>query len=160
MSGETVSFQWLDGGTVTSPRGFKAGSIYAGLKTPGADKRDVGIILSDAPCSIAGVFTQNKVAAAPVIISRERVKRGIGRGIVFNAGNANAATGEVGLQRAQRMAELAAARIGVSPDDLMVASTGVIGVPLPIEKFQDGIERVEISYDGGHDAAQFVRQQV
>jgi len=156
LSGDAVRFQWLEGGTVTSPLGFRAGSVYAGLKTPGPEKRDVGVLLSDVPCGVAGVFTQNKVAAAPVLVCRERVRRGVSRGIVFNAGNANAATGDEGLQRARQMAELAAKRFGVLPEDLLVASTGVIGVPLPIEKLREGIERLEIRPDGGHDAAQCI----
>lgn len=156
MSGDAVRFQWLEDGTVTTPRGFQAGSVYAGLKTPGPDKRDVGILLSDVPCSVAGVFTQNRVAAAPVVLCRERVKRGVSRGIVFNAGNANAATGGLGLQRARQMADLAASRFGVAPEDLLVASTGVIGVPLPMDKLQAGMEQLGISHSGGHEAAQCI----
>jgi glutamate N-acetyltransferase/amino-acid N-acetyltransferase len=156
LNGDTFTIRRLEDGTVTSPKGFQAGSVYTGLKTPGPGKRDVGIILSDVPCSIAGVFTQSKVAAAPVVVSRERVSKGVGRGIVFNAGNANAATGELGLQRARQMAELAAKKFRVSPEDLLVASTGVIGVPLPIDLFEAGIEQVEISHEGGHDAAQCI----
>ncbi|MHB0870599.1 MAG: bifunctional glutamate N-acetyltransferase/amino-acid acetyltransferase ArgJ [Chloroflexota bacterium] len=156
MGDDEARFEWIEGGTVTSPRGFLAGAVYAGLKTPGPDKKDVGVILSEVPCSAAGVFTTNKVAAAPVVVSRERVRRGRARGIVFNAGNANAATGVLGLQRARQMADLAAAKFGVAAEDLLVASTGVIGVPLPIEKVGAGIEQLQLRPDGGHDAAQCI----
>ncbi|MGE5618924.1 MAG: bifunctional glutamate N-acetyltransferase/amino-acid acetyltransferase ArgJ [Sphingomonadaceae bacterium] len=156
MGGGKAMFDWIDGGTVTSPKGFVAGAVYAGLKTPGPDKKDVGVILSEVPCTVAGVFTTNKVAAAPVVVSRERVRTGRARGIVFNAGNANAATGELGLQRARQMADLAAAKFGVPAEELLVASTGVIGVPLPIEKVQAGIERLVLSAEGGHDAARCI----
>ncbi len=156
MSDTTAWMKWIEGGTVTSPQGFKAGAVYTGLKTPGPDKLDVGVLLADGPCSAAGVFTTNKVAAAPVVISRERVRRGTARGIVFNAGNANAATGEQGLQAARRMAALAAERFGVPAEELLVASTGVIGVPLPVDKVAEGMKRIQLKADGGREAAQCI----
>ncbi|HEX9016843.1 MAG TPA: bifunctional glutamate N-acetyltransferase/amino-acid acetyltransferase ArgJ [Chloroflexota bacterium] len=148
-----MRLQWIEGESVTFPKGFMAGSVYAGLKVAGPGKRDVGAIVSEVPCSIAGVFTTNKVAAAPVVVSRERVKRGIARGIVFNAGNANAATGDDGLEKARMMTEIAAGKFGGSAEDYAVASTGIIGVPLPIDKFRVGLESVELRRDGGHDVA-------
>lgn len=156
MSDEAVWMKWIEDGTVTTALGFKCGAVYAGLKTPGPGKLDVGLLLADVPCSAAGVFTTNKVAAAPVVLSRERVRGGAARGIVFNAGNANAATGEQGMQRARQMAEVAGAKFGVSPEELLVASTGVIGVPLPIDRFEEGMGRLTIRADGGHDAAQCI----
>ena len=153
MSDEAARFDWVEGKAVTFPRGFRAGAVYAGLKTPGPGKLDVGLILSDTQCTAAGVFTTNKVAAAPVVVSRDRLNGGSARGIVFNAGNANAATGEDGLRKARQMTEIAAARFGVGSEELLVASTGVIGVPLPIDKYQAGIEVLEITPDGGHDVA-------
>ena len=156
MGVEAFQLNWIEGGTVTSPRGFLAGAVYAGLKTPGPDKKDVGVLLSEVPCAAAGVFTTNKVAAAPVVVSREAVRSGRAMGIVFNAGNANAATGEEGLETARRMAGLAADRFGGSAQEYLVASTGVIGVPLPIDKVQAGIAQLELRSDGGHDAAQCI----
>jgi glutamate N-acetyltransferase/amino-acid N-acetyltransferase len=153
VSDVAARLEWIEGESVTFPSGFKAGAVYTGLKTPGPGKLDVGVILSETPCAAAGVFTTNKVAAAPVVVSRERIKSGQARGIVFNAGNANAATGEDGMQKARRMTEIAGAKLGVAPEELLVASTGVIGVPLPIEKYQSGIEQLEIRADGGHDVA-------
>jgi glutamate N-acetyltransferase / amino-acid N-acetyltransferase len=154
--GDDLKLEWIEDGTITTPRGFKAGATYAGLKTPGPGKLDVGVILSDAPCGVAGVFTTNKLAAAPVIVSRERVARGQAVGIAFNAGNANAATGEEGMARARQMAEIAGERFGVAPEELLVASTGIIGVPLPIEKFRQGIQELELSPEGGHLAARCI----
>ncbi len=153
LGSEAFRMSWIEGGTVTSPRGFLADAVYAGLKTPGPGKTDVGVLLAEQPCAAAGVFTTNKVAAAPVVVSRERVRRGRARGIVFNAGNANAATGDDGLQRARKMADLAAAKFGVAPEQLLVASTGVIGVPLPMEKVEAGVQQLTLRGDGGHDAA-------
>jgi glutamate N-acetyltransferase/amino-acid N-acetyltransferase len=143
----------LPDGSVTSTPGFKAGAVYAGIKTPGPDKLDVGMIVSDAPAVMAATFTQNRFAAAPVGVSREHVARIVGRGIVFNAGNANACTGEQGTKDALEMTERAAAKIGASPESFLVASTGVIGVPLDMDKIRDGIDRVEVSDDGGHTVA-------
>lgn len=151
-----MKLEWIDNGTITTPRGFRAGATYAGLKTPGPGKLDVGVILSDSPCAVAGVFTTNKLAAAPVTVSRERVARGRAMGIVFNAGNANAATGEEGLARARQMSDIAGERFGVAPEDLLVASTGIIGVPLPIDKFRQGIDQLELRDDGGHTAARCI----
>lgn len=143
----------LPGGSVTSTPGFKAGAVYAGVKTPGPDKLDVGMIVSDTPAVVAATFTQNRFAAAPVGVSREHVARLIGRGIVFNAGNANACTGAQGLRDALEMAERAAAKIGDRAESFLVASTGVIGVPLDMAKIRDGIDRIELSDDGGHAVA-------
>lgn len=156
MGNGTYQLRWVDGESVTFPLGFLAGAVYAGIKTPGPGKLDVGAVLSDSPCAAAGTFTRNKVAAAPVVVSRERVKRGSARGIVFNAGNANAATGEDGLRAARQMTELAAGKFRVSPEDLLVASTGIIGVPLPMEKIADGFDRVELRPDGGSTVARAI----
>jgi glutamate N-acetyltransferase / amino-acid N-acetyltransferase len=143
----------LPDGSVTSTPGFKAGAVYAGVKTPGPDKLDVGMIVSDAPAVIAATFTQNRFAAAPVAVSREHVARPFGRGIVFNAGNANACTGEQGLRDALEMAERAAAKIGESVDTFLVASTGVIGVPMDMDKLRAGIDAIELSDGAGHAVA-------
>lgn len=153
MSNDATRIEWIEGESITFPRGFKAGAVYAGLKAPGPGKLDVGMILSESSCAAAGVFTTNKVAAAPVVVSRERLGRGTARGIVFNAGNANAATGTDGLQKAREMTEIAASKFGLDPAALLVASTGIIGVPLPIEKFRAGIGQLEIGPNAGHDIA-------
>ena len=109
-------------------QGFKASAIAAGLKK---DKSlDLALIFSERESAAAGVFTNNKVKAAPVIISREHVLNGSARAIVANAGNANACTGKTGLDDARRTTGLLAEQLGIQPDEVLVASTGVIGEPL------------------------------
>ena len=117
--------------------GFKAGGVAAGLKANG--KKDLGIIYSEDPASVAGVFTRNLVKAAPVLLDQKRIKTGSCRAVVVNSGNANCCTGEQGMQDAVRMARLAAAGVSVAEDDVLVASTGVIGEPLPIQKVETAI---------------------
>lgn len=118
-------------------RGFKAAGIAAGLKKNG--KKDLGIILSEVPATVAGVFTQNRVQAAPVLLDRQRISKGVCRAVIVNSGNANCCTGDQGMRDARRMAQLAAEGTNVVADDVMVASTGVIGEPLPIGKIEAAI---------------------
>src|SRR5216684_2790693 len=116
------------------PRGFRFAATACGLKKTGA--LDLAILSSDVPASAAAVFTQNLVVAAPVLISKEhlRASKGRMRAVVVNAGNANCATGEAGHAAAVRTVAEAAKRLGCTPQELFVCSTGVIGVPLPLEK--------------------------
>lgn len=141
----------LAGGGVTSAKGYRAGAVACGIKKTGA--LDLVIIASDRPAAVAGVFTTNKVRAAPVELSERNVKRAVARGIVANSGNANCCTGEQGMADAREMAELAAARIGASAEEMVVASTGVIGVHLPMDLIRRGIPRIELSPSGGAAAA-------
>lgn len=143
-------------GTVVLPRGFSAAAAYAGLKTAGEGQRDVGILLSDRACAVAGVFTKSKFAAAPVRWCREVVQRQTARAVVVNSGNANAATGEEGYQDAARMAALAGSALGVQAAEVLVCSTGVIGVHLPMEKVSAGIESARPSREAGHDFARAI----
>ena len=121
---------------VVYPKGFKASGIHGGIKKK---KKDIGIIYSEAPAVSSGAFTLNLVKAAPVILSEENIKNNI-RGIVINSGNANACTGEMGYNNAVKMQETLAEELGVSKEEILVASTGVIGVQLPIEKIIEGIK--------------------
>ena len=116
------------------PRGFRFAATACGLKKTGA--LDLAILSSDVPASAAAVFTQNLVVAAPVLISKEhlRASKGRMRAVVVNAGNANCATGAAGHAAAERTVAEAAKRLGCMPQELFVCSTGVIGVPLPLEK--------------------------
>src|SRR6266705_1129137 len=116
------------------PLGFRFAATACGLKKTGA--LDLAILSSDVPASAAAVFTQNLVVAAPVLISKEhlRASKGRMRAVVVNAGNANCATGEAGHAAAVRTVAEAAKRLGCAPEELFVCSTGVIGVPLPLEK--------------------------
>jgi glutamate N-acetyltransferase/amino-acid N-acetyltransferase len=116
------------------PRGFRFAATACGLKKTGA--LDLAILSSDVPASAAAVFTQNLVVAAPVLISKQnlRASKGRMRAVVVNAGNANCATGAAGHSAAERTVAEAAKRLGCAPQEMFVCSTGVIGVPLPLEK--------------------------
>jgi len=117
--------------------GFEAAGIAAGLKKK--NKKDLGLIFSKVPANVAGVFTRNRVKAAPVILDRERIKSGVCQAIIVNSGNANCCTGEQGIRDAETMASLSASELGISKNLVLVASTGVIGEPLPLEKIKTAI---------------------
>jgi glutamate N-acetyltransferase/amino-acid N-acetyltransferase len=118
-------------------RGYVASGVAAGIKKTGA--KDLGLIFSDMPATIAGVFTQNRVTAAPVMLCRKRIASGNARAIVVNSGNANCVTGDGGYRDAVRMSEVVSEALGVSVEEVFVASTGVIGEPLPMEAVTTGI---------------------
>lgn len=124
--------------TIAIPRGYQMAGVYAGIKRK-ADKLDVSLIVSTQPAAAAGVYTQNLVFAAPVKLDRARTPSASVRAVVINSGNANACTGERGDRDAARMAELAAAACGATPEQVLVMSTGVIGEFLPMEKIASGI---------------------
>lgn len=115
-------------------QGFKFAGVAAGLKKNG--KRDVGLIWADKPCTAAGLFTNNRVKAAPVLLSAENLKNGWCQAIIVNAGNANCCTGEMGMQAARRTADFMGRALGLAPNQVAVSSTGVIGLPLPVEKIE------------------------
>lgn len=137
---------------VTFPKGFKAAGVKAGIKKSG--NLDLALIYTEKEAAVAGVFTKNAVAAAPVIVSREVVKGGKAHAIVANAGCANACTGETGLANARKMAALAAGEVGCASDEVLVGSTGIIGVNLPMDKLEAGIKAAaaELSEDGSKNA--------
>ncbi len=120
-------------------RGFSFAGVAAGLKSKGGP--DLGLMVAERACAAAAVFTRNRVAAAPVGLSRAALVKagGRARGVVVNSGNANALTGPSGMRDARRMQELAAAAVGAPAGHMLVASTGVIGVPLPMERVEAGI---------------------
>jgi glutamate N-acetyltransferase / amino-acid N-acetyltransferase len=120
--------------------GFEAAGIVAGLKKK--EKKDLGLIFSKVPANVAGVFTRNRVKAAPVILDRKRIKRGVCQAVIVNSGNANCCTGEQGIKDAETMASLSASELGISEDLVLVASTGVIGEPMPMEKIESAIPRL------------------
>ena len=119
-------------------RGFRYAGIVSGLRNE-PDRRDLAVIISDSPATAAGVFTQNQVCAAPVHVSRDRLPSDQIRAVVICSGNANACTGDQGMADAMRMTELVAIGIGCSPEQVLVASTGVIGRPLPMAILEAGI---------------------
>jgi glutamate N-acetyltransferase/amino-acid N-acetyltransferase len=126
-------------GGVATARGFRAAGISAGIKANG--NPDLALLVADAPAQVAAVYTTNKVLAAPVIVSQEHLKRsgGTARAIVVNSGCANSCTGDTGLHDARTMAEETARLVGCPVEQVLVASTGVIGVALPMDKVQRGI---------------------
>ncbi|WP_026485822.1 bifunctional ornithine acetyltransferase/N-acetylglutamate synthase [Caldanaerobius polysaccharolyticus] len=139
-------------GGVTAPEGFLAAGVHCGIKRY---KKDVAVVYSRVPAVAAGVFTTNRVKAAPLKITMENLRDKRAQVIVANSGNANACTGERGMKDAKEMAELTAKELGCRTEDVVVASTGVIGVRMPMEKVRDGIIQCcrNVSKEGGVDAA-------
>ncbi|MDR2923602.1 MAG: bifunctional glutamate N-acetyltransferase/amino-acid acetyltransferase ArgJ [Treponema sp.] len=148
-------------GGVCAPKGFKAGGIWCGIKASvrpkdGSKKKDLALIYSEKSCAAAAMFTTNRVKAASVLVSQKHLAGGKLHAVIANSGNANACTGEAGLAAARRMAELAADEFAVPPGTVAVASTGVIGVPLPIAAIESSIAALANSLRGdeaGHAAA-------
>jgi glutamate N-acetyltransferase/amino-acid N-acetyltransferase len=147
MSSEIVV---IPQGGVASVRGFLAGAVRAGIKE-GVDKLDLGILYSQQACAAAGVFTSNLVKAAPILLCQKHLANGRAQAIVANSGCANACTGEEGLRQAYEMAELTAAKLAIPPEDVLVASTGVIGNCLPMDRIRAGIGNIVLSSEGGDD---------
>ena len=145
----------IQGGTA-APSGFMAGGLHCGIKKDGA--LDLAIVFSERPAAVAGVFTRNLVKSAAVLRSQELVERGVARAVVVNSGNANAVTGKQGKLDAETMAGTTGDSLGLSPDTVAVASTGVIGQVLPIGKIVAGIKKLApaVSPDGGDEAARAI----
>ena len=141
---------------VTFAKGFTAAGVKAGIKKSG--NLDVAVIYTKTQAVVAGTLTQNKVAAAPVYVSKEVVATGTAHAIVANAGCANACTGQQGLDDAHKMAQIAADELGVNADDVIVGSTGVIGVNLPMDKLEAGIKDAvaNLSADGSGNAGRAI----
>ncbi|WP_088552475.1 bifunctional ornithine acetyltransferase/N-acetylglutamate synthase [Calderihabitans maritimus] len=149
-----ADYEVISGG-VTAVPGTLASGVSCGLKEKG---KDLALVCMDKIAAAAAVFTTNRVKAAPVMVSQEHLKGGVAQAIVVNSGNANACTGVEGLQDARRMAEITAQKLNILPRHVVVASTGVIGVPLPMDKIETGIERAvaELSPQGGRAAAEAI----
>src|SRR5450631_2210901 len=126
-------------GGVATPRGFRAAGISAGIKASG--NPDLALLVADEPAQVAAVFTTNKVIAAPVVVSQEHLARSGGtvRAIVVNSGCANACTGDAGMRDAREMTAETARLVGCPVEQVLVASTGVIGVGLPMDKVRSGL---------------------
>ena len=121
-------------------QGFKAAGISAGIKKNNI--KDLGLIVSDVPAAVAGVFTKNQIKAAPVLLDMERIKSGTCRAVIVNSGNANCCNGEQGMKDAVLMAKAVAEKLGMAEDMVLVSSTGVIGQLLPVEKIESGIPQL------------------
>ena len=143
----------IEGGGVTSPSGYRAAGIQTGVKESGA--KDLALVYSTRPANAAAVYTTNKVQGAPIAIDREHLANGKARAVVLNSGNANVCNGDVGLDHARRMCALTASELGLQAEEVLVCSTGLIGVPLPIAKIEAGIPRLvaALSEEGGAAAA-------
>ena len=143
-------------GSVTAPQGFLAQGVEAEIKKE--NKKDVGIIYSQQPCIASGLFTTNKVRAACVDINRHHLEGGTAQAIVVNSGNANACTGQRGWEDTLHMARLTAELLKISPRDTLVASTGVIGVAMPMDRISQGIAEAaaSLSREGAHNLAQAI----
>lgn len=129
----------LNGKAISDVPGFKAIGISCGIKKSG--KNDLAVIYSEYPAVAACTFTKNKVKAAPILLNMEHIKSLNTQAIVVNSGNANACTGERGLNDALKMAEITAKELNLSPNEVIVASTGIIGVPMPMDKVEMGIKK-------------------
>jgi len=136
--------------------GFQFSGISAGIKKNG--KKDLALIYSEVPAQVAGVFTTNHVKAAPVQFGMKRIHKGLGQAVIINSGNANACTGSQGLKDTKKMASWVAKGLGIDERLIFVASTGVIGVPLPLGRIEDGIPKLiqSLSPDGWLDAVEAI----
>jgi len=151
-----AKIEFIDSGSVTSPGGFHAGATSAGLKKKGENSLDLGILFSEIPSVAAGLFTTNRIKASPILWCQQKLESGKAAAIVVNSGYANACTGEQGLADAAETAGLTAKSLGLAPDEVLVASTGVIGQPLPMKLVREGIEQIVLSADGGHELARAI----
>lgn len=151
MLSECTVYDLIEGG-VTAPKGFQASGIHSGVKKM---KKDLALLVSTVPAHAAAVFTTSKVQAAPVIVDKLQLKKSTSfRALVVNSGNANACTGERGLNDAYAMTKVTAEALNISEDEVLVSSTGVIGQYLPMEKISLGIpEAVSVLSDDGHTSA-------
>ena len=140
---------------ITAAKGFRAAGLHCGIKRT---KKDLALVVSETPGSAAGVFTQNRVKAAPVIVCQERVKGGILQAILICSGNANACTGEQGLANAYALTRMVARQFGLSEQAVAATCTGVIGVQLPMDVIEAGIQQIAevVSEDGFADAAEAI----
>jgi glutamate N-acetyltransferase/amino-acid N-acetyltransferase len=148
--------QILENGSVTSPRGFTAAAVAAAIKYTG--RTDLAVVYSKVPAQAAAVYTLNRFKAAPLQVTEQNISNGIAQAIVVNSGIANAGMGAEGMRLAREMSDCAAEALNIAKDDVIIASTGVIGMPLPMDKVKNGIQKVSkaLYADGGHDAAKAI----
>jgi glutamate N-acetyltransferase/amino-acid N-acetyltransferase len=154
-------------GSITAPKGFKAAAVFCDIKRIGTgkgsekgEKRDLALIVSDVPAAVAGMFTTNQVCAAPVKVSAKHAARKRARAIVVNSGNANACTGARGMVDAKLMTEITAKNLGLSANEVLVCSTGRIGVPMPMANVKRGIVSAARLLAGGSARAREVAEAI
>ena len=164
--GKDQGFKVIEG-SITAPQGFKAGAVFCDIKRIGTGKgsnkgkkRDLAIIFSETPATVAGMFTTSQVCAAPVKVSVKRTQRPTARAIVVNSGNANAVTGKQGLADAEAMTKLTAQELGLRANEVLVASTGRIGVLMPMDNVASGIKAAAKILEGSREAADHVAEAI
>src|SRR5437762_10851149 len=147
--------EWLDGG-ITAVPGILAGGVTAGIKPSG--KKDLALIYSSTPARVAALFTSNQVKGAPVLVSREHVRGGQAQAIVASSGCANVCTGERGIKDAREMTKLVGELLRIPASHVLVASTGIIGVPLPMDKVRTALPKLakSLSPHAGRAAAEAI----
>jgi glutamate N-acetyltransferase/amino-acid N-acetyltransferase len=150
-----ADLEWLDGG-VTAVPGFLAGAVAAGIKPSG--RRDLALIHSPTPARVASVFTSNQVKGAPVLVSIEHARGGVAQAIVASSGCSNVCTGEQGLRDAREMTKAVGDLLRISPQHVLIAATGVIGVPLPMDRIRVAMPKLvkSLSPQGGRAAAEAI----
>ena len=153
---ENKNFKFIDG-TVTSPLGFTAQGVCASIKPSNTTKRDLALIYCEKPCTAAAVYTKNLVKSSTIQVTKKHLENGVAQAVIVNSGNANTCNAD-GIEVAEKMCEIAAETLSVNPDDVIVASTGVIGQPLPIETVVKGAAEMKgkLSKDGGTNAAEAI----
>ena len=152
-----MEIKYIENGSVTSAKGFTANGICAGVKASNTTKKDLALIYCDKVCNSAAIFTKNLVKSDTIYVTKKHLENGTAQAVVVNSGNANACNPD-GYEKAEKMCSLAADALGVDENDVIVASTGVIGQPLPIEPIASGIEKLKgtLSKDGGISAAEAI----
>ena len=151
------NLNWLENGTVTSPKKFLAGATYSGIRTYAEDKLDLGILYSETPCTVAGTFTKNQIRSLSVVLDQKRVSTGRSQALIVNSGIANACVGEQGMTDAMEMASLAAAHLGIDQELVLASSTGLIGVELPMALIRSGVTKIKVEPDGGQALARAIK---
>ena len=141
---------------VCAPKGFKAGGIHCGIRK-NKIKKDIALIVSDVPASAAAVYTTNLVKGAPLVVTKKHLENGVAKAVICNSGNANTCNAD-GVEVAEKMCQLVADEMGINADDVVVASTGVIGQPLDITPIKDNMKALcqSISYENGPAAAEAI----
>lgn len=142
---------------MTSPQGFTAQGVCAGIKPSNTTKRDLALIYCEKPCAAAAVYTKNLVQSSTITVTKKHLENGVAQAVIVNSGNANTCNAD-GIEIAEKMCEIAAETLGVKAEDVIVASTGVIGQPLPIEPVIKGAAMMKgkLSKDGGTNAAEAI----
>lgn len=143
-------------GGITAPKGFLASGLHCGVRAS-QSKKDLAMIYSQSPCTAAAVYTQNKVYGAPITVTRNNIANGMAQAMICNSGNANTCNAD-GIEKAEAMCQMTAEALGLSPEDIIIASTGVIGAVLPLEPIAKGIKELapKLTADGGALAAEAI----